>query len=619
MIRSFFVYLSILAVVLTGCGSQQEGLTFAHLTDVHVNPDSESEENLRSVVHDINQLGIDFVVVTGDLTNTGSNAELEAAKDVLDQLDIPYYAVPGNHETNWSESAGLKFNELFGNDRFVFSRDEYLFVGFNTGPYMKMGDGHVKQEDLQWLRRELEKKKKPEQTLISMAHYPLAEGLDNWTEVTEILHTYDCRMAFCGHGHRIQLFNFDGIPGLMGRSIDVNDSEKPGYTLVTLRNDSAFVREKDVKEPAEELFDLDLTSPDTLEHIDVSSRPDYSVNDEFPETRVLFDYSDTASIFTGPCPVGDSLVVYGNSLGMIKGLSLPGGEVLWEQQYQGSAFSTPVTNGEVVAFGTVGGDIVGLDVSDGKELWRAEAGTPVLAEGTVEENDLYIGGGQSAFMKIDMTDGDVHWSYDEIEGLVQGRPALGDDEVVFGAWDTHLYNIDKETGKLNWKWDNGTEVKLYSPGNIAPAIANGKVFLVAPDRYMTALDLSTGEEIWRTDRHQVRESMGISLDGSQVYAKLMNDSIISVSSKASTPETLWTIDAGIDYDHNPCPVAANDDMVVAATKNGLVVAVSPDGEEILWKYKPGNSSVNKLAIDENNRVWMTLMEGKILQIKHPLN
>ncbi|MFO8001625.1 MAG: PQQ-binding-like beta-propeller repeat protein [Marinilabilia sp.] len=618
MMRSFFVCLLIIGVV-TGCSSGDEGITFAHLTDTHVDPDSQSEEDLQTVVQDINSRNVDFVVVTGDLTNTGSNAELEAAKDVLDQLDVSYYAVPGNHETNWSESAGLRFNELWGDDRFIFSEGDYLFVGFNTGPYMKMGDGHVKQEDLQWLRRQLEKRKEPDQKLISMAHYPLAEGLDNWTDVTEILHDYDCLMAFCGHGHRLNLLNFDGIPGVMGRSIVVNDSEKPGYTLVTLRNDSAFIREKEVNEPAEKRFDLDLTSPDTLDHIDVSPRPDYSVNDEFPDTRILFDYTDTASIFTGPCPAGDSLMIYGNSLGMVKGVSVPEGDVLWEQEYEGSVFSTPVTNGEVVAFGTVGGDIVGLNVSDGKELWRAEAGTPVLAEGIVEDDNLYIGGGQSAFMKIDMTDGDVIWSFDEIDGLVQGRPTLGQDGVIFGAWDTHLYNVDKETGELNWKWDNGSEVQLYSPGNIAPAIGNEKVFLVAPDRFMTALDLSTGDEVWRTDKHQVRESMGISPDGSQVYAKLMNDYIISVSSKTSNPKTLWTIDAGIDYDHNPCPIAANDDMVVGATKNGLVVAVSPNGEEILWKYKPGNSSVNKLVIDDNNRVWMTLMEGKVLQIKHPLN
>ncbi len=611
------LFLFIVLLFVTSCQNSREPLMFAQLTDIHVTPGSQSEKHLLSVVEEINELDLDFVVVTGDLTNTGSNAELLAAKNVLDQLTIPYYAVPGNHETNWSESAGQKFNELWGDDRFMFSKNGYLFVGFNTGPYMRMGDGHVKQEDLQWLQRELDSGKEDHQMLISMAHYPLAEGLDNWTDVTEILNDFNCRLAFCGHGHRINLFNFDGIPGVMGRSTVVSGSDIPGYTLVELKNDSAFIYEKEVEVPdKEQHYAIDLLSPDTLEHIDVSPRPDYSVNDEY-SVDVLFEFTDNASVFTGPCPVNDSLLVYGNSLGLVKGIKVPSKEIAWEKEYKGSVFSTPVTDGQCVAFGTVEGNIIGLNAFDGGEMWQVNAGTPVLAEGVVNDGHLYIGGGQSAFFKIDMSNGEVVWMFDEINGLVQGKPAIGKTEVVFGAWDRHLYSLDKETGELNWKWNNGTSVQLYSPGNIAPAIANDRVFLVAPDRYMTALDRRTGEVIWRTDKHQVRESMGHSPDGKQIYAKLMNDSIIAMSSESNSPETLWAIDAGIGYDHNPCPLAANKKMVIGATKNGLISAIAADGEKVLWKHKAGNSSVNKMVIDNDSSLWLTLMEGRVLKLVYP--
>jgi len=485
---------------------------------------------------------------------------------------------------------------------------------------MKMGDGHVKQEDLQWLRRMLKEKKGEDQILITMTHYPLADGLDNWTEVTRILKEHDCRMAFCGHGHNIKLMNFDGIPGSMGRSTMKGGHEVPGYTIVKFRNDSALVYEKDVCSPDwERQFAINLLSPDTLDHIEVSPRPDYSVNAKYQGLEVRFDFSDTASIFSGPCIVNDSLLVYGNSLGLVKGMKLTSKEIIWEKEYDGSIFSTPVSDGEVVAFGTVEGTIVGLNVNDGSEAWSVNVGTPVLSEGTLNKETFYIGGGQSAFFKINMPDGEVLWQFDGIDGLVQGRPAVGNEEVIFGAWDRHLYSLDKNTGELNWKWNNGSTAPLLSPGNIVPAISNGKVFLVAPDRYMTALDLETGKQIWRTNKHQVRESMGISPDGEKVYAKLMNDSIIAMSTQANKPETLWTIDAGIEYDHNPCPVEANGEMVVAATKNGLVVGVSPDGDDVLWQHKAGNSSVNRLILEESGRIWMTLMEGRILQIEPDLD
>ncbi|WP_010665633.1 outer membrane protein assembly factor BamB family protein [Marinilabilia salmonicolor] len=614
----FFVFVSVVA--FSACKPASESLSIAHLTDIHVSPGSEAEANLIEVIDDINAAKPDFVVVTGDLTNTGSNAELMAVKKVLDRLNVPYYAIPGNHETNWSESAGLKFNELWGNDRFIFTTDDFLFVGFNTGPYMKMGDGHVKQEDLKWLKRVLNNLENKDKTLVIMAHYPLAEGLDNWTHVVGLLKEHDCRLTLCGHGHRIKLLNFDGIPGVMGRSLSSPQFDAPGYTLLELRNDSALIFNK---QPSEDIGDpiisLSLFSPDTIKTLPISSRPNYSVNSQYPGVEVVFELRDTASIFTGPCLVHDSLLVYGNSLGYVKGVRTSDKSILWERRYEGALFSTPVTNKKVVAFGNVRGEIIGLDAKNGREVWKVNVGTPVLAEGIVEDNALYIGGGQTAFYKIDMSDGSVIWRYDGIDGLVQGKPVLADKEVVFGAWDRHLYCLDKDTGAVQWTWNNGNSVQLFSPGNVKPVISQGKVFIVAPDRFMTAIELKTGKEVWRTQKHQVRESMGISPDGMQVYAKLMNDSIIAISSRTFFPKTLWAIDAGIEYDHNPCPVVSKDAWVAAATKNGLITAVSANGNKVLWKHKPGNSSINKIVTDSQGHLWVSLMEGRLLKIKHPMS
>jgi outer membrane protein assembly factor BamB len=112
----------------------------------------------------------------------------------------------------------------------------------------------------------------------------------------------------------------------------------------------------------------------------------------------------------------------------------------------------------------------------------------------------------------------------------------------------------------------------------------------------------------------VRESIGISPEGSEVYAKLMNDSVIAVSATSNLPETLWAVNAGFGYEHNPCPVLATKESVIVATRNGLLIAIDPITRNILWKYKAGNSSVNKVIVDNNKSFWFTLMEGKIMGI-----
>jgi outer membrane protein assembly factor BamB len=525
--------------------------------------------------------------------------------------------IPGNHETNWSESGGRKFLQLWQNDRFLFSKNGYLFVGFNTGPYMKMGDGHVKEEDLQWLKRELERVQPHRQTLIAMAHYPLAEGLDNWFEVTKILKKYNCRLAFCGHGHQLKLFNFDGIPGIMGRSVLLRGNSEPGYNIIGLHNDSALIFEKKLAAGMQQpQFALDLKSPQAISNLEISLKPDSSVNAQFPGVEVLFSLQDTASIFTGPCISDDSILIYGNSLGFVKAINFKTHQELWRHRVKGSLYSTPVSTGEVVAMGTIEGDILGLDVHTGEEVWRVKTESPVLAEGIIENNEFFIGGGDQGFFAIDMSTGNVLWRFNDIDGTVQGKPAIHNDFIVFGAWDRYLYCLNKKSGHLVWKWNNGSSQKLFSPGNIVPVIANDKVFIVAPDRYMTALDLKTGQLIWRTNKHMVRESMGISPDGGQIYAKLMNDSVVSVNAAGSGFRTLWALDAGNGYDHNPCPVAADTQRVLIANKNGVITALSPKGYSVLWRHKFGNSSVNKLVIDGAGNVWASLIEGKIVYFKN---
>ncbi len=132
---------------------------------------------------------------------------------------------------------------------------------------------------------------------------------------------------------------------------------------------------------------------------------------------------------------------------------------------------------------------------------------------------------------------------------------------------------------------------------------------------MTALDEMTGREIWRTNQHQVRESMGTSPDGALVYAKLMNDTVIAVSTSESYPKTIWKVDAGFGYEHNPCPITATGRTVLIATRDGVLVAINAETKKILWKYKAGNSSVNKIVPAKDQTFWGTLAEGRIIGIK----
>src|SRR3954464_5717690 len=104
-----------LFVIFLTLHAQIKPFRFIHISDTHIgSPDGKAEEDLRRTVADINEMkDLAFVVITGDITELGTNEQLKLAKQILDSLNIKYYIIPGNHDTGWSESGGLGFTNTF--------------------------------------------------------------------------------------------------------------------------------------------------------------------------------------------------------------------------------------------------------------------------------------------------------------------------------------------------------------------------------------------------------------------------------------------------------------------------------------------------------------------------
>ena len=66
---------------------------FAQFTDLHLNPGGDGPTNdLMKCVAQVNETpGLDFVLVTGDLTEQGDRFMMQKVKKCLQQLKIPFY------------------------------------------------------------------------------------------------------------------------------------------------------------------------------------------------------------------------------------------------------------------------------------------------------------------------------------------------------------------------------------------------------------------------------------------------------------------------------------------------------------------------------------------------
>ena len=602
--RWSFLLLAMLAWSLVMQGGV---VKLAILSDVHVTPGNANEGKLREAVAEINATDVDAVMMTGDLTNEGSDEQLRNIKGILDGISHPLYVIPGNHENNWSQSACKTFNDLWGNDRFVFTVDNLVVVGMNCGPFMKMGDGHIKQEDLLWLDSTLTAMVKPGMQVLSVNHYPILDDLDNYRAYVDILKKYPVVTHQCGHYHTWRLYETDGINGVMVRALDMGGGNY-GYTLMTIDLDRQwiYVYNKVIGKAPEVMFAYRINQEfDTTE----SPQESYQVPAGFDVRRIV---ADNASIFTR-VGVDDKNLYYGNSLGYCKAVDKQSGALRWQFKTDAMLFSRPAVSGKFVILPTSDKRLVWLDKKSGKLSWQYLADGPYVADGVVAGGILYQGG-YKTFQAWDVKRHRLLWRYDSIDNYCQAAPVVDGADVIFGAWDTYLRSLDRRNGSLNWQWNNGKKVNLYSPGNVVPVVTSDHVVIVAPDRVTTAIDRKTGVELWREKNdNKVRESLGRSVDGKVAYAKTMDGELVAMSTGDNYQE-LWKVDLGFGYEHAPCIVLEHDGYIYCGSRRGVLAVVNAATHELEFTYRLGSSEVNGFDVDERGDIYCSLIEGTIWRI-----
>lgn len=618
MKRRTLTYIWLLCCLAFGANAQQAPFRFAQLTDIHLSPKNPNPtEDLLCSIAQINATdSLDFVLVTGDLTEEGDRATLEKAKSCLDLLKVPYYVIMGNHETKWSDSGFTAFGEIFGGERFQFEHKGFLFLGFNTGPLMRMAYGHVAPQDIRWLTEEMERAGK-EKPVILVTHYPLMDGdVDNWYEVTDAVRPYNIRLFIGGHYHVNRDLSYDNIPGILMRSNLCDKEGKPGYGIYEVTQDSIRVYARRIGEPAKQWAAVSLSHSYYDPDGKAERYPDFSVNKEFPQVKEQWLQRTGVGIYSSPVVEKNRLFV-GDDAGRLTAYTLGKGKELWSFECGRRIVGTPAVSEGMVVFGSADSHVYGLSATDGTLLWTIEAAAPVLGAVAIDNGVAYIGASDHTFRAIDIHTGKEVWAYTEVKGYVETKPLVTEGQVVFGAWDNTLYALDKQKGTELWRWTGGLTRMHFSPAAVWPVAAHGKVFIVDPQRAMTAIDQQTGETVWRTFQSKVRETIGLSTDRERVYAKTMNDSVVCYAAQGDAPHELWASNVGFGYEHAPSMLIEKEGVVFGSTVQGLLFALEAKTGRVLWKHKVGNSLINTVLPLSSHELLFTATSGEVglLRIK----
>jgi len=199
--------------------SGMNGLRFAQISDSHIGFDKPANTDvtatLRAAIAKIKAAPEQpsFVLHTGDLTHLSKPAEFDTLQQVLGELSMPVFYVPGEHDV--LEDDGKSYLQRFGKGTqgagwHSFDQGGIHFIGLVNVVNLKAGGlGSLGAEQLEWLEKDV-KRLKSSTPIVVFAHIPLWSVYPEWgwgTDDSERALAYLKRFASVsvlnGHIHQV--------------------------------------------------------------------------------------------------------------------------------------------------------------------------------------------------------------------------------------------------------------------------------------------------------------------------------------------------------------------------------------------------------------------------------
>lgn len=226
-----------------------ESFKFAWISDTHLYPKEVNTRFVEKAVRAVQEVKAmdppaDFLIFGGDLAQLADPVELQLGKEIIDELDIPKFFIPGEHD--WYLDMGKTWENLFGTSPWTVDHKGVRLIGLDTVSramdfwsdtgmnaeermaHMATLDGAmggewagVGREQLDFLSSTLSDWPQ-DQPVIVFSHNPLYEyyppwnfWVRDWRQVQEILQPFTRITNLHGHTHQV-LYNEIGAMRSIG-------------------------------------------------------------------------------------------------------------------------------------------------------------------------------------------------------------------------------------------------------------------------------------------------------------------------------------------------------------------------------------------------------------------
>jgi len=178
-----------------------------HISDTHIGGKGDFDrEVLLKITQSIDFNQYDFMIHTGDITQSGKEEQYIEGKNYLQKIPLPYLVIPGNHD---ARSGGIAlFNQYIGPTNGVRTFGDAVVIFVNSA-VADTNDGRVGMVKFDLLKNSLNKYQDFPVRIVAIHHHTIPTPragrernvLYNAGDMLDLMLHYDVDLVLSGHRH----------------------------------------------------------------------------------------------------------------------------------------------------------------------------------------------------------------------------------------------------------------------------------------------------------------------------------------------------------------------------------------------------------------------------------
>lgn len=323
----------------------------------------------------------------------------------------------------------------------------------------------------------------------------------------------------------------------------------------------------------------------------------------------------------------DGTVYAADRFGIVKALDAADGKEKWKVDLSektgffsknlSAMLSGGITvSGDRLYIGSERGQVYALNTSDGAIVWQAKAAGEALSRPVVSDGLVLIHTSNGMLQGLDQATGAVKWTVNlDMPALSlrgESAPSVAFGGAIVGGDNGRVSAVILNQGQLIWQQrisqpSGATEIDRLSDVDTTPVIVNGVVYALAYNGNLSALDLRSGQILWKREIGGVKDLI---VDAGRIYLVDQDDRVIALNADGGV--AIWR-QSELLHRNLTSPVLYNGYLVVGDSEGYLHWMNTTDGRFVA-QQKLDSSGFQTEPVVASDKLLIQSKDGEVYAI-----